>query len=121
MLMRKLVFQTLIADRDIGMSKLNMSIEAGEQLYPDTASAGRERIRQQLRIAKDVWDSLLSDLNEVQRRQDSLQTQWSAFAEGQEMLEKWLLEVETWLQTDTENRNTLQEKRSQLQNNKVLL
>ena len=111
--------QVLLADREVGLGKLNTAIEAGEKLYPDTASAGRERIRQQLRTAKDVWDSLLGDLNELQRRYDNVTSQWSTFREGQEILEKWMLEVETWIRTDTDLRNTLQEKRSQLQNNKV--
>ena len=109
----------MTADRDVGLAKLNTAIEAGEKLYPDTASAGRERIRQQLRTAKDVWDSLLGDLSEVQRRHDALATQWTAFADGQEMVERWMLEAETWIKADAEPKNTLQEKRSQLQNMKV--
>ena len=46
-------------------------------------------------------------------------SQWAALNEGRDQLDKWILEVETWLKTDTELKNTLAEKRSQLQNNKV--
>ena len=63
-------------------------MEHGEHLYPDTASSGREKIRQQLRTAKDVWDSLLGDLTELQRKLDSASMAWSTYKEGVEQLDK---------------------------------
>lgn len=88
-------------------------------MYPDTGAPGREKIRQQLRTAKDVWDSLLGDISEMQRKYDTSMGLLAAYREGAEGTEKWLLEVETWLKGDRELKNTLQEKRAQLQNNKV--
>ena len=40
-------------------------------MYPDTAAPGREKIRQQLRLAKDVWDGLVSDLSEAQHQAET--------------------------------------------------
>ena len=106
-------------DKEVGQQVLNMALDKGERLYPDTSTAGREKIRQQLRTAKDVWDSLQTDLVDLQRRTEVSATQWSAFTEGQGQLERWLLEVETWVNTDTDLKESLTEKRAQLQNNKV--
>ena len=111
--------QVLLGDKEEGIQRLNACIQYGEKLYPDTATSGREKIRQQLRTAKDVWDSLLSDMAEMQRRFDNTLDLWSTYNTGAEELEKWILEVETWLKADTEMKNTLQEKKGQLQNNKV--
>ena len=56
----------LSEEKDNELGKLNALVESGEKLYPDTAKSGRENIRQQLRIARDVWDSLLGELNDAQ-------------------------------------------------------
>ena len=53
-----LVLQAVLAEKENGLQKLNAAVEAGEKLYPDTASAGRELIRQQLREAKELWDNI---------------------------------------------------------------
>ncbi len=111
--------QLMLVDKDTGQGKLNTAIDSGEKLYPDTATSGREKIRKQLRTAKDVWDRLLTDLMELQKNCQTSVTQWASFTDGQQHLDKWMLEVDTWLKTDTEPKTNLQEKRTQLQNNKV--
>lgn len=68
---------------------------------------------------QDVWDSLQADLVQLQQRVDAASSQWSVFTESQQQLDKWLLEVTTWLQSDNEELNTLPDKRSHLQNSKV--
>ena len=88
-------------------------------MYPDTAPPGRDKIRQQLRTAKDVWDSLQGDAAEISRRLDAQLDQWSAYSDSHAQLEKWLLEVDTWLDTDAGLKDTLPEKKAQLQNCKV--
>jgi len=102
-----------------GLQKLDLAVQHGEKLYPDTSASGRESIRKQLRTAKDIWDTLVSDTTETQRRFDLSIMLWATYSESAEQLDKWLLEVEAWLKSDTELKNTLQEKRSQLQNSKV--
>jgi nesprin-1 len=98
-----------------------MAIQQGEKLYLDTGATGREKIRQQLRTAKDVWDSLVGDINDLQRKNDTTLALLGTYKEGKVSLKKWMLDVETWLKGDEDLKNSLQEKRAQLQNNKALL
>ena len=111
--------QALVAEQKQGLQKLDSAIQHGEKLYPDTSSSGRESIRKQLRTAKEIWDTLVSDITETQRRFDLSITLWATYSDSAEQLDKWLHEVEALLKSDSELKNTLQEKRSQLQNSKV--
>jgi nesprin-1 len=114
-----LYFQMLMAEKDHGLQKLNATIEAGEKLYPDTAAGGREKVRQELRTSKDDWDRLFTGLSDTQRKVDSFLMQWSSYADGQDQLIKWMVDTEAALRADVELKNTLQEKRLQLQNLRV--
>ena len=113
------VLQMMLAEKEHGLQRLNSAIEAGEKLYPDTAAAGREAVRQSLRTAKEDWERLFSALNDSQRRVDNFLLQWSSYAEGQDQLVRWLADTESTMQGDTDLKNTLQEKRMQLQNTRV--
>ena len=46
---RQTRLQELVMERDQGADRVQLTIEAGEKLYPSTAVEGREIIRQQLR------------------------------------------------------------------------
>ena len=118
-LMHLFTLQILLSEKDHGLQKLNAMIEAGEKLYPDTAAHGREAIRQNLRSAKEDWEKLFSSLNDTQRRVDSFLLQWSSYAEGQDQLVRWIGDTEATLRADVDLKNTLQEKRMQLQNHRV--
>lgn len=111
--------QMLLAEKEHGLQRLNSAIEAGEKLYPDTAAAGREKVRQSLRTAKEDWERLFSAINDTQRRVDSSLLQWMSYAEGQDQLVRWLADSESAIRADTDLKNTLQEKRMQLQNQRV--
>ena len=113
--------QAVLADKEEGLQHLNLAIEQGERLYPDTAVSGREKIRKQLRTAKDVWDGLVTDMTAAQRKLDMAILAWSTYKGGVEQLEKWFLDVETQLRTDDEDKNTLAEKRAQLQHSRATL
>lgn len=114
-----LIFQMMLAEKEHGLQRLNSCVEAGERLYPDTAAAGREKVRQTLRSAKEDWERLFSALNDTQRRVDNFLLQWSSYAEGQDQLQRWLGDTEASLRADLDLKNTLQEKRMQLQNSRV--
>ena len=43
------LLQELTAERDEGASMIHQTTESGERLYPNTASEGRDIIRQELR------------------------------------------------------------------------
>jgi nesprin-1 len=109
----------LFSEKEHGLQRLNGSTESGEKLYPDTAAAGRDKVRQELRRAKEDWERLFSGLNEAQRRVDAFLMQWTSYVDGQESLTRWMSETEAALRADMDLRNTLQEKRQQLQNYRV--
>ena len=109
----------LFSEKEHGLQRLNGSLESGEKLYPDTASTGREKVRQDLRRAKEDWERLFSGLNEAQRRVDAFLMQWTSYVDGQDSLTRWMSDTEAALRADMDLRNTLQEKRQQLQNYRV--
>ena len=41
--------QELLAEKEQGATRIHMTVESGEKLYPSTAAEGREIIRQELR------------------------------------------------------------------------
>ena len=108
-----------MSEKEHGLQKLNAAVESGEKLYPDTAASGREKVRQELRRAKEDWDRLCGSLNDAQRRVDSFLMQWSSYSDGQDQLLKWMDDMENALKSDVDLKNTLQEKRMQLQNFRV--
>ena len=46
---RQAQLQEVMAEKEEGALRVNNALEAGEKLYPNTASEGREIIRQELR------------------------------------------------------------------------
>lgn len=113
------MLQSLFAEKDQGLKMLNKTVESGEKLFPDTAVSGREKIRQELRNAKDDWDQLFSNLTHSEHKVETFLHQWSSYSDGQEQLMKWMTSVESGLETKVELKNTLQEKKAQLQHYKV--
>lgn len=109
----------MMSEKEHGLQRLNTAIEAGEKLFTDSAAGGREKVRQSLRQAKEDWDRFNSNLHDAQRRVDSFLMQWSSYSDGQDQLMKWMTDMEKLLQEDVELKNTLQEKRMQLQNIRV--
>ncbi|XP_075225316.1 muscle-specific protein 300 kDa isoform X2 [Lycorma delicatula] len=95
-------------------------IEQGENLYAQTSPDGREIIRQQLRNIRTLWDNFSDDLQAGTHRLDQCLLQFAEFSLKQEQLTKWLKDVEKAIQQHTELKGTLQEKRAQLQNHKIM-
>lgn len=114
------------AIRDISERRINDAstfeniIDSGEKLYVHTNPEGREIIRQQLRSLRTDWDHFSDDLNSSSQRIEQCLLQFSDFTVGQEQLTKWLKDVEKSMQNHTELKTTLQEKRAQLQNHKLM-
>lgn len=106
--------------RSAESSKFDDLVEAGEKLYAHTSPDGREVIRQQLRTLRHLWDGFSDDVQSAAARLDQCLSQLSEFQVSQEQLTKWLLDVERAMSQHTEKRATLQEKRAQLQNHKMM-
>ncbi|XP_076463750.1 muscle-specific protein 300 kDa-like isoform X7 [Babylonia areolata] len=118
---KRALIQMLLSEKEHGFQRLNGTVDSGEKLFPDTASAGREKVRQDLRRAKEDWERLFSGLNEAQRRVDAFLMRWASYVDGQDSLSRWMGETEAALRADMELRNSLQEKRQQLQNYRSVL
>ncbi|XP_037820489.1 nesprin-1-like, partial [Lucilia sericata] len=95
-------------------------IDNGEKLYGHTSPDGREIIRQQLRNLRTMWDNYTDDLNQASQKIDHCILQFNEFSIAQDQLTKWLKDVDKAMQSHTEPKTTLQEKRAQLQNHKLL-
>ncbi|XP_064211053.1 muscle-specific protein 300 kDa isoform X18 [Tribolium castaneum] len=110
----------LIEARNLKSEQFENLIENGEKLYAHTSPDGREIIRQQLRNLRTIWDSFSDDLQNATNKLDQCLVQFSDFSSTQEQLTKWLKDVEKAMQQHTELKTTLQEKRAQLQNHKIM-
>lgn len=110
-----------IANRRIqDASTFESLIDRGEKLYVHTSPDGREIIRQQLRSLRTNWDNFSDDLNTATQKIEQCLLQFADFTVGQEQLTRWLKDVEKSMQNHTELKNSLQEKRAQLQNHKLM-
>lgn len=112
--------KNLIESRNLKSEEFENLIEQGEKLYAHTSPDGREIIRQQLRNLRTIWDSFTDDVQGATNKLDQCLVQFSDFSSTQEQLTKWLKDVEKAMQQHTELKTTLQEKRAQLQNHKLM-
>ncbi|KAL3268199.1 hypothetical protein HHI36_007324 [Cryptolaemus montrouzieri] len=112
--------EALIEERNKKSAEFDALLEKGEKLYSHTSPDGREIIRQQLKNLRTIWDSFADDLQNASYKLDQCLVQFSDFTMTQEQLTKWLKDVEKAMQQHTELKATLQEKRAQLQNHKIM-
>lgn len=77
-------------------------------------------MRQELRQHKLNWESLSDDLSSAQRKLEVALVQWTTFDDSYGQVEQWLRDAEVQLEGQIPLRSTLEEKKSQLQNFKVL-
>ncbi|KAI5642762.1 spectrin repeat domain-containing protein [Phthorimaea operculella] len=92
----------------------------GEKLYTHTSPDGREVIRQKIRKIRTLWDSFGDSFQETVNKLDQCLLQFSDFSLAQEQLTKWLKDVERAMQRHTELKASLEEKKAQLQNHKIM-
>ncbi|KAL0110413.1 hypothetical protein PUN28_013801 [Cardiocondyla obscurior] len=95
-------------------------IDLGEKLYVHTSPDGREIIRQQLRNLRGLWDGFSEDLQNSTQKLDQCLMQFAEFSLSQEQLTAWLRDVERAMHQHTELKSSLEEKRAQLQNHKIM-
>lgn len=95
-------------------------IDLGEKLYVHTSPDGREIIRQQLRNLRSLWDGFSEDLQGSTQKLDQCLMQFAEFSLSQEQLTAWLRDVERAMHQHTELKSSLEEKRAQLQNHKIM-
>lgn len=112
--------RNLIDTRSKDTVRFESLIDRGEKLYTHTSPDGREIIRQQLRNLRTIWDAFTEDLQQATNKLEQCLLQFQDFTSSQEQLTKWLKDVEKAMHQHTELKATLQEKRAQLQNHKIM-
>ncbi|VEN42511.1 unnamed protein product, partial [Callosobruchus maculatus] len=117
---RQKQIKDLVEERNQKAAQFENLIEKGEKLYAHTSPDGREVIRQQLRNMRTIWDTFAEDLQNATNKLELCLTQFSDFTTSQEQLTKWLKDVEKAMHQHTELKSTLQEKKAQLQNHKIM-
>ena len=100
--------------------KFESIIEMGEKLYSHTSPDGKEIIRDQLQTLRNNWESLSDEMQSSGTKIDTCLQQFSDFTSSQEQLTKWLKDIEKHMQQHTELKASLQEKRAQFQNHKIV-
>ncbi|XP_074030429.1 muscle-specific protein 300 kDa isoform X10 [Leptinotarsa decemlineata] len=117
---RQQEIKDLADERNQRIDEFENLLEKGEKLYAHTSPDGREIIRQQLRNIRTIWDTFGEDLQNAIYKLEQCLTQFSDFTATQEQLTKWLRDVEKAMHQHTELKSTLQEKRAQLQNHRIM-
>lgn len=112
--------QYLLSEREQAGHRLGTITTIGERLYPDTATVGRERIRQDLRTMREHWEKIEAGILEQQRKQEAQMMQWSSFSESTQAARNWLDNMDKTVVVEPSNWLSLQELRSRLLKLKVL-
>lgn len=111
--------QHLLSEREQATHRLASITTIGERLYPDTATNGREKLRQELRMMRERWERLEAAIVEEQRKQEAQSLQWSSFSDSIQAARNWLDNMERTIVVDPSNWLSLQELRSRLLKMKV--
>ncbi|GAB6020485.1 hypothetical protein CHUAL_003173 [Chamberlinius hualienensis] len=110
--------QELSDAKSSATAKLDAVVDLGERLYLQTASDGREAIRNKLQSLQERWESLGSRLADALWKLDGCIQQFDSFAFSREQLVNWLSDIQESIESHNEKRSTLQEKRVKLQGQK---
>lgn len=110
----------LLQKRTEKAAEMESVVDSGERLYNHTSPDGREIIRQQIRTLRDSWETLGEQMQSSWQRLDACLSQFEDFKAAQEELTKWLKGIEQSMRLHTQLKSTLQEKKAQLQNHKIV-
>ncbi|KAK3865215.1 hypothetical protein Pcinc_029165 [Petrolisthes cinctipes] len=111
---RESLLQYLLSEREQATHRLGSITTIGERLYPDTATSGRERLRQDLRGMRERWERIENSITEQQRQQEAQSLQWASFSDSMQAARNWLDNMEKTVSVDPSNWLSLQELRSRL-------
>jgi len=117
---RRQQLSNLMDARNARTPEMESLVESGEKLYSHTSPDGREIIRQQTRTVRDGWETLGEQMQSSWQKLDACLSQFADFTTSQEELTKWLKGIEQSMQIHTQLKATLQEKKAQLQNHKIV-
>jgi nesprin-1 len=104
-----------------GEGQLNAVIQQGDKILPNTATEGRDIIRQELTKARTLWNKLSKSVTERQQQQQSQAFAAKAYADGIVQFSDGLKSVRD--QFDIHNEtvpDTIEAKKEHLRTTKVL-
>lgn len=115
--------QNLMAEKEQASHRLGSLSSAGERLFPETASTGREKIRQDLKILRSRWEELERRLSEQHKSQEQQLQRLSTYQDGIVQIGIWLDMMEKCVANDQAGSqiSTLPEIRSHLLKQKTHL
>lgn len=90
-----------------------------QNVLPDTSVAGRDKMRHDMQKLQQEYDLLSACLTDAKIQLDGTLTQWTAYDDSVEQLQRWLQELENQLSSHSALQNSLQEKKLQLERVKV--
>lgn len=117
---RQNLLSHLISERDQATHRLTSITSLGERLYPYTATQGREKVRQDLKLLRDQWDTIELGISEQQRAQDAQVQQSTALHDSVSSARNWLENIEKMKPAEPSNWLSVQEIRSKLLKQKVM-
>ena len=118
----KVDIQNLIAEKEQASHRLGSLSSAGERLFPETASQGREKIRYDIKTLRLRWEELEQRLNEQHKSQEQQLQRLSSYQDGIIQIGVWLDMMEKSVSNDQgQQAASLPEIRSQLLKHKTHL
>jgi nesprin-1 len=94
-----------------GTQRLNDATKAGENTLSTTSSSGQTKIRLELGVMKKDYDEYRSMLTEAQDDLERCLSRWNEFEDSYNQFNNWLKKTETFLRSDLELKNNLEEKK----------
>jgi nesprin-1 len=89
-----------MAEKEQASHRLGSLTSAGERLFPETASAGREKIRQDLKLLRIRWEELERRLSEQHKSQEQQLQRLSTYQDGIVQISVWLDTMEKCIAND---------------------
>ena len=92
--------QNLMAEKEQASHRLGSLTSAGERLFPETASVGREKIRQDLKLLRARWEELERRLSAQHKNQEQQLQRLSSYQDGLVQIGIWLDTMEKCVASD---------------------
>ena len=94
-------------------------VEAGESLLAVTTGASRNVIRHEISSLQQEWDGFYVGVTDASRIVAVSLVEWSSLSDSIKQVELWLSKMEASVGTEWQPGGTIDEKKSQLQTNRV--
>ena len=92
--------QNLMAEKEQASHRLGSLTSAGERLFPETASVGREKIRQDLKLLRARWEELERRLSAQHKNQEQQLQRLSSYQDGLVQIGIWIDTMEKCVASD---------------------